>query len=1209
MALIFDRSPYASDNRLERSDILDLGPLQSEISLYLFMSSFILRFLLLTSISAVWALAAVGGRIVGTVTDSSGAVIQKAQVTATNLATGTAQTALTSNQGTYTFPVLAVGRYSLTVRFPHFSSYTRTDIVVDADSSLVIDATLLSGVQSETVNVTDSQVHVDTSSTQLGDVISGRQMTVVPLNGRSFTDLLSLQPGVAPATSINANTVQDVGASVFSPSGDLNPGTISINGQREFANAFVVNGSDVEEDVNMGTSIIPNLDSIAEFRVLTSNFDAEYGEFSGGQINVVTKSGSNDFHGNAFEFLRNTNLDARNYFSPERGAFHQNQFGGTLGGPVRRNQIFFFADYQGTRQIEGIDTGTIPVPSVQDRTGNLADLTSSLTGGVSGPYFANLLSQKLGYPVTVGESYYTAGCVSTAQCVFPNAKIPQRAWSAPAAKLLQYIPSPNLGSGGFATSSYNQVLNDGKGAGRVDTNTRVGMLSAYYFLDGYTLNNPYPVAQGGASVPGFNANYLGHAQLANLSDTKSFGPNAVNEFTMSFMRNNSTLGKPVGGLGVSLASQGFETSGGTPSIVALAPQLEGVENVVLNSFSLGTNTNELKQVNNTFQLADGFSRVMGRHTLKLGGEAHYDQVNANPIAQFNGSFVFTGSETGSDFADFLLGAPSQYNQSQLNAFYSRNKYVGAYLQDSWRINSKLTLNYGARWDRIEPWYEKYNQISTFETGQQSVVFPNAPEGILYPTDPGVRRTIAPPGEEVSPRIGIAYSPSKDSDSLWGKLIGRAGKTSIRAGFGMYYTAVEALTVSVAAANAPYGSTYSSPAPPLFNDPFVTASTGQNYAQPFPLNLAPLNSTRSNPGTNVDFSQYLPISGIPAYLTSNKIPYTQQYMFSIQRELGQNTMLSANYVGNEGHHLLVLMENNPGNPALCLSLSQASEVAAGTATCGPFGEGNVYTTAAGITVNGTRQALGSNFGSNANQATIGNSNYNALQLSLRHVSGPLQVMASYTYGKSLDHSSNLGEAVNPTNTALSYAVSSFDIKHNFVVSYEYTLPVERVFHAANRWTKDWSVSGITHLSSGFPITLVNNSDNSLLGTNPNGVNNSSVDEPDYTSGPLQINHNPRNGQAYFNTSLFSFPALGRPGDSPRRFLYGPGSENFDMALGKKISLGEAVNLLFRLEAFNVFNHSQFFGPLSVNGTIGSSSFGDVVSAAAPRILQAGMKFTF
>ncbi len=1128
---------------------------------------------------------------------------------AANRDTGALRKTNTGPDGAYTFPVLPPGHYALEFNFPRLATYRRTDIVVDANSSLVIDAVLQSARERQTITVTDNAVHVEAASTQLGEVIAGSQMTSVPLNGRSFTDLLSLQPGVAPATSISANTVQDVGASAFSPSGDLNPGTLSINGQREFANAFIVNGSDAEEDVNMGTSIVPNLDSIAEFRILTSNFDAEYGEFSGGQINVITKSGSNEVHGDAFEFLRNTDFDARNYFSPSRAAFHQNQFGGTIGGPIRRNRIFFFSDYQGTLQRKGVDTGSIPVPSLQNRAGNLSDMASSLSGSVSGPYFASLLSQKLGYNVAAGESYYAAGCVNTNQCVFPNAVIPQRAWSTPAQKLLPYIASPNVSANTFATSSYGQILNDNKGGARLDANTRLGTLSAYYFLDNYTLDNPYPVAQGGASLPGFDAEYLGRAQLVNLSATKSLGPNAVNEFTLSFIRNYNILGKPVGGLGVSLASQGFLTASGSPSIVPLAPQLEGVENIFFNSFSIGTNSNELRQVNNTYQIADGFSRVLGTHTLKMGGESHYDQVNVNPIAQFNGSFVFSGSETGSDFADFLLGAPSQYNQSQLNAFYSRNKYVGAYLQDSWRVKSNVTLNYGIRWDRIEPWYEKYNQISTFSPGRQSSVFPGAPAGILYPTDAGVPRTIAPPGEEFSPRLGIAYTPAVKSDGFWSKLLGDAGKTSVRAGFGMFYTAIEALTVSVAAANAPYGTTYTSPAPPLFNNPFVTASTGQDLGQPFPLSLAPLNATKQKPDANIDWTQYVPISGIPGYLTSNKIPYTEQYMLSVQRQIGKDTLLSANYVGNEGHRLLVLAESNPGNPALCLNLSQPAAVAPGTVTCGPFGEGNTYTTAVGQTVYGTRSLLGANFGSNANQATTGNSNYNSLQLSLRHTSRRLQMFASYTYGKSLDHSSNIGEAVNPTNAALSYAVSAFDIKHNFVLSYDYSLPVERLFGHTNRWTKDWTISGIVHLSTGFPVTLVNNSDNSLLGTNPNGVNNSAVDEPELTAGPLQINHNPRNGLSYFNTSLFSLQPLGTPGNSPRRFFYGPGLDDFDFALSKKLALSESKSLLFRIEAFNAFNHAQFFGPLSVNGVLGSSSFGDVVSAASPRLVQLALKFTF
>jgi hypothetical protein len=1199
------------------------------------------------------AWAGEGGSVSGTVKDATDAVVPKVSVTATNTDTGIRQTVATDNRGFYSFPSLPIGHYDLEFQSAAFRPYRRTGIVVDANSSLIVDAVLQIGETTDVVMVKENQLHVETASTQMGEVITGGQMTAVPLNGRSFTDLLALQPGVVPVTSITSDTVQDVGASALSPSGNLNPGTISINGQREFANSFLVNGSDVEEDVNMGAAIIPNLDSIAEFRILTNNFDAEYGEFSGGQINVVTKSGTNAFHGDVFEFARNTDLDARNYFSPTRGAFDQNQFGGTLGGPVRKNKIFFFGDYQGTRSTQGIDTMQIPVPSIQDRTtGDFSDLRNNSSGfnplgfcgtqtdattgqvyelpcTVSGPNVATMLSNELGYTVTSGEPYYYSGnyinpatslestgtCTSSSStgingCVFPGATIPTKAWTAPGTNLLKYIPVPDNANGTFSTSAYNQNLQDDKGAYRIDANTRWGLMSAYYFLDNWSQNNPYPIAQGGANVPGFNALYTGRSQLLDLGDTKTLSATAVNEFHFSYVRDANDLGKPIGGVGVSLASQGFAVGQGTPGIVALSPKTEGVESVGFNSFTIGTNTNELKQAGNTFQWLDNFSKVIGTHTIKFGGEFHYDQVNVNAIAQFNGSFLFFGTETGVDFADFLLGLPSQYNQSQLQPFYGRNKYAGLYAQDSWRVTRSLTLNYGLRWDRIEPWYEKYNQIATFVPGKQSVVFPGAPAGILYPTDPGVPRTLAPPGNrDFAPRIGLAYSPSVSGDGVLAKILGGPGKTSIRASFGMFYTAIEALTIGVMSANAPYGTTYTSPAPPVFATPFVTAASGQNLGQYFPVTLAPLNTSASHPDPNVNWAQFEPITGLPNYPTTNRIPYTEEYMLSLERGFGADTVLSVNYVGTQAHRLLVLVEANPGNPSRCLFLSNPANLAAGQMPCGPFGEDTTYVTNTGVVFNGTRGPLGSNFGSNANQATIGNSNYNGLQVTLRHTSGRLQLLAGYTYSKSEDQSSNVGEEVNPLDPALSKALSAFDVTHNFVVSYNYQIPLERLFRASNRWTQGWELSGITHFSSGLPVTLVNYGDNSLLGSEPNGINNYGVDEPDFTPGPLHLNQNPRNGQPYFNTALFSENIPGTPGNAKRRFFYGPGMDNYDMALLKNVHLTESKSLQFRFEAFNIFNHAQFFGPQAVDGNIDSSTFGDVISAAPPRLMQLAAKFIF
>ena len=1154
--------------------------------------------------------ASSGGSISGLVKDPSGSSIANATVQLLERSTNQIFIVHTDVHGYYKLPLLPVGSYSLTANAAGFRDFHLAGILLNTDDALSVDAPMSIASQAESITVTAPPAHLDPDNTTLGEIISGREMSAVPLNGRSFTDLLSLQAGVAPETSITSQTVQDVGVTQLSPSGTQNPGTVSINGQREFANAFVVNGADVEEDVNSGTAILPNLDSIEEFRILISNFDAQYGGYSGGQIKVVTKSGSNLFHGSAFEFLRNTALDARSYFSPTRGDFHQNQYGGTLGGPIRKNSLFFFADFQGTRQTVGIDTGLIPVPTASDRSGNLADLASSLTGVVNGAYFASQLSQKLGHTVVAGQSYYVPGCTTSAQCVLPNAQIPRSAFSPPAQHLLQYIPAPNSNNGlSFSTSAQKQSLTDNKGAVRTDYDFGFGRLSAYYFLDTYRLDNPYPVAQSGASVPGFNALNTGRAQLGTISLATPFGERSVNEAHLSYLRAVNDLGQPVGGIGISLESQSFVDASGSPSIVALEPTHVGVENIIFNNYSIGTAANELRQVNNTVQAADDFSRVIGAHTLRLGFDFHHDQVNGDPIAGFNGNFQFTGTETGSDFADFLLGVPTAFNQSQLNPFYGRNNYAGTYVQDNWRATSSLVLNFGLRFDHIAPWSEKHNEISVFRAGAQSVVFPGAPAGILYPGDPGVTDSLAPASNELSPRAGISYTPRPVSRSLGGRIFGNDGRTNLRAGFGSYFTAFEATTLGVLAANAPYGTTYTSPLPPLFEDPFVTASTGQDLGQQFPVHLARPGASPSHPDATVNWAEFSPISGIPAFSTANRVPYVQEYTASLQRQLSNALSVTFTYTGNSGHRLLVIQEANPGNPALCLSLGEPREVAPGSPTCGPTLESSVFTRQTGTVINGTRGPLGPAFGSNASQLTAGYSNYNAGEINLHYTGRGLELLAAYTYAKSLDQSSNLGDEVNPIDPSLSYALSSFDIRHNFVLSYNAELPFGLLLRSHARLTSAWRLSGITHLSTGFPITLVNNSDNSLLGTLDNGINNFFVDLPQTTGQPLALRSNPRSSLVYFNPDAFTLQPLGTPGNAKRRFFYGPGETNFDMALQKTIPFTRENALQLRLEAFNVFNHTQFFGPSSVSGVLGSSNFGQVVSAVSPRICQAALRLSF
>jgi hypothetical protein len=965
------------------------------------------------------------GDISGTVKDPSRSVVPAASVSVRNAATGILQTTQTNADGFYGFPSLPVGQYELDVTRAGFKPYKRIGITIDVNTKLQADVSLEMGEESEQVTVRANKVQVETESTQMGDVVPGSLMTAVALNGRSYTDLLALEPGVVPMSTQLPDSIVMAGATVaIQPSGTLNPGNQSINGQREDANGFLVNGGDVKEEMNGGTSIVPNLDSIAEFRVLTNNFDAEFGNYAGGIVNVITKSATDNFHGDAFEFLRNTDLDARNYFSPNRESYQQSQFGGTIGGPIAKNKkLFFFGDYQGTRTNEGIDTGLISVPSLADRTGNLADQAGSLTGVVSGPYIASLLSHSLGYPVSAGEHYYMSGCSNPLQCVFPNAVIPQSAWSSPAAHLLQYVPMPNIGSSLFS-AAVNEKLQDDKAGLRIDLDTASwGQLSAYYFFDDYYVDNPFPAGQGGASIPGFAALNLGRSQLLNLGDTRTWGGSTVNELHFSYMRDYNNVGKPAGGVGPSLASQGFVVGSGPQNqgIDVLAPQIEGIENLVFNSFVMGVPITNLAQANNTFMSNDSVSRIIGSHTLKAGAELSFEQVNVNPDATFNGTFTFTGSETGLDFADFLIGTPFQFTQSDSRQYYPRHKYLGTFVQDSWRIMPSLTLNYGLRVELMQYWSEKYNQIPTFVPGEQSVAYPTAPLSLVYPTDPGVSPTLVPESFRFAPRVGLAYSPSKAAGFL-SKLFGGPEKTSIRASYGMFNTVIQGNSIAFDEPQPPYGLSYTSPEPPLFARPYVGAATGMFAGNPYPLTFPPFYAAASRPNPNINFALFEPQNGMTAPPPTNGYPYTESYFVSIERELVGNTVLSLSYVGSQAHHLLVVYSANPGNPALCQALDQPGTLIAGE-SCGPGGESTPYTLAeplqfegttyaAGQTIRGIREGLGPNFGNDDYEASVGNSIYNSFQASVKHMGARFTLSLGYTYSKSIDQGSSLGDTLDP-----------------------------------------------------------------------------------------------------------------------------------------------------------------------------------------------------
>jgi hypothetical protein len=1203
-------------------------------------------------------MAGVTASISGTVTDPSGAVVAGATVTATNTDTGVAATQSTNASGFYSFQSLALGTYTIDVNQTGFKQYAQTGLVLDVNSALVVDVKLQVGAASEKVEVSSTALHVDTESTQMGEVITGKEMTDVPLVSRSFTDLLALQPGVvgtaSQMTGAYAGSFISAGFAAPLVSGSLNSGAFSVNGMRESENGFILNGILTQETGFSGAGAIPNLDSLAEFRILTNNYDAEYGNYSGGQINVVTKSGSNQFHGNVFEFLRNTDFDAANYFDEgQRASYHQNQFGGTFGGPIKRDKIFFFADYQGNRLIQGLTQRITGAPTAALESGDLSSVVGNLVDSkgnpttVNGTAWANQLTQQFlsstGQTVQAGERYYFPGCTSTnptTGCVFANAQLPGAAFSPISKNLLPFIlPSNGVniqGTPTFTTNSGSTDLNDNKFSVRADANTDFGLLTAYYYFDRFNRIDPY--WPGNAPVyPGFSVDGKGQTHNINLGDTKTFSSASVNELRFGYFRLDTAFNQPLGGKGVTLASLGFASgAGGAPGIVPLVPSLEGVPEVDFNDFVIGVPSRPNGLIENIYQVIDNYSKIVGTHTLKFGGQFHIDQLEENLLDNVsNGNFFFGGnfngqpSETGSDFADFLLGAPSQFVQGQSYPSYGRNFYFGLYAQDSWRVKSNLTFNYGLRYDVSAPWKEKYNQIQTLIPGEQSVVFPGSPLGWVFPGDPHVPSTLAPTRwNNFAPRLGVAYSLG-DHDGLLGKILGKAGDTSIRAAWGIFYSTFEGATDFNEIGDAPFGN-FTGQSEPTFAAPFTNRASGTSITNFFPVTQPPLHFSAKHPASGPPydnltefFNAFGTIGSSPAFFNGNRLPYAEEYELSIEHQLTRSDLLTLSYVGTQAHRLLSSISANPGSPALCLQLAAENAIAVGgTTSCGPGGENSVYTLPGGGFQAGTRLNFPGTtlpgvavpivpFGNDSYFITAGSSSYNSAQINYRHTSGRFQTLIGYTFSKAFDDSSGYGEQINPLNHRLSRGLSAFDSTHNFVASYNYQLPIDKL-EGPKRLTNGWAISGITRFATGLPVTIVETDDQSLLGTSFGGPITLPVDTPNLV-GPLDITNPRKTGGLYFSPAAFAPSALGTEGDSRRRFFHGPGIDNFDFALIKNTAINERFNLQFRGEFFNIFNHAQFLTPSGITGFSGatatSTSFGQVGGTLPGRIGQLSLKLNF
>jgi len=1150
---------------------------------------------LLALLGTVHVWADVTGSILGYVRDKSGAVLPNATITATQTATGYVRTVKSDSSGAYSILALPPGRYRLTASVPSFHEGVIENVDLDVNDALHFDFTLQVGSVTEVISVDADALQVQTVATSTGTTIESPQILAMPLNGRSYLDLLSLQAGVAPANTNSGYSDRGVASGLYTSTGN-----VSTDGQPEWANAFLVNGAEVNETKNMGAGLIPNADSIAEFRLLTNSFSAEYGKFTGAVMNTVTKSGTNRFHGTLFEFYRNQGLDAKNYFDPTKAELKQHQFGGVLGGPVWKDRIFFFTDYQGTRQVAGASTGKLQVLSADERKGIFPD--SLLTGTVQGSAWATTLMSRGGGTIVPGVTQYSQlGTAVTTTGNVPGHDI--SAYIDPVTKLtISQIPLANQADGvSFADSSHAGTLNDTNLGERIDfVNRTTGDWSFYYHYDNATALQPvYQQAyQGIENVPGYPVTVPSRNQLFSMSHTKTFGATMVNVARFQMFRITLHTAQPSASSTISgYDKYGFNTdpttggliNTGTPGYPSSLPMM------LFNSFAVGNNWLNLYQPNTTYGVGDTVSKTMGAHSITFGGEFKKYGLNARNECGPNGYFQFTGNETGTDVADYFVGAPTSFVQCSIQVLDNRTRYFGLFGTDTWKATSNLTLNLGLRWDVARPWSDKFGRLTTPVPGVQSTKFPDSPMGNLVPGDPGVPNTISPTRyNNFGPRLGIAYAPS---GGIWGE-----NKTSIRAAYGIYYLGAADNGNFGIIGDAPWGLYWASPQPTEFASPYITRATGVSQGQHFPF----VFPSGPGPFPNFKFGSLMPLY-VPGYYNKNKTQMAEHYNVSIQRQLDKSTILTVAYVGTQGHHIQRGEDIIWGDAALCQSLTG----------CGPGGEGGVYTQG-GQTFYGTFTGLIDNqtisqkytnssggpvvaFASATWLQNSGNSNYNSLQVSAERRARDLTFLVSYTYAKSLD---DYSAKFDPRDPQRAYGLSTFDMRHNLVMSYNWDIPFARLL-GARRITQGWHLTGISRFNTGTPISLKSGGDFALT--------NLGLDYPTQIGSVQKLN--PRaSGNLYFNPSAFAsglscgYEVCGVTGSAKQYSFNGPGAISTDLGLEKDTRITEATSFKVRFEMFNVFNHANFLSS-SVIGNANSGQFGQATNTAPARVGQISAKFLF
>ncbi len=941
------------------------------------------------------AVAQTTGAIRGTVKDSSGAVVVGANITLTLLGTQNLRLATAGSDGTFEVAELPVGHYSVEIGATGFKKFVLKDVEVAIGHVAVISATLEVGTVTETVVVEAAAAQVETTSTQLGAVMTDVSVRQLPLSTRDTYQLLQLQPGVQ----------SQLGADLFY--GSDQAGVVSVNGGRGRSNNYMVNGGDGNDIFVNLPAIQPSPDAIDEFRVLTNTFDAEYGRNSGSVVNVVTKSGTNDFHGDVFEFFRNKVLNTRNYFFSKVPDYKQNQFGGTFGGRIKKDKTFFFVSYEGNRLRQGVASGTgfVNLPTAAEAGGNFSEVASGatgvpFTGTLTDANFASILAGRSGgtcnTDIMAGQTAGSlpaigavAGTPYTA--VFPNNIIPMSCFDPTALDLYNQFVGP------FGTGRVNffpdRQLRDDQVTFHFDHKISAAQqFSAYYYFDDLHRVDPYSFFQAaGANLPGFGAIFDTRVQQWNLSHTWVIGSTAVNEFRFNYFREGQgRLDHPIRINDVHAscktvpASMCFtDPTNPQLGITTALPGREGVPFVsVSGGFAVGDNfEGELPQVGNTFQWTDNYSRVIGKHSLKFGGDVRRQRFDQFLYFEISGSYAFltnpaspVSNDTGGPnaYANYFLGAPNSYAQGAAQGEDLRNTSLYLFAQDSWKLKPSVTLNYGLRWELNTPYYDLGNRLQTFRPGQITAQYPcvlnpsnpvsagliatygstdcsptgpaNAvfPVGLVFPGDKGVQRGLTQTYYHAfAPRIGLAWSPGWNNGVI-AKLTGGPEKSSIRMGWGLFYNPMEQLVLEQFSAEPPFGGSafFSNP---LFNLPFEPQAGGAN-PNPFTgiINQTPKTPCfqAGGPSGCVDWSRFRPMLLFGEFQPHLRAQYSVQYNLTLERQLAKDIILRVGYVGTQAHRLLSSHELNPGNAATCLAIAMIPGQ-----SCGPFGSDSFYSIAA------------------------------------------------------------------------------------------------------------------------------------------------------------------------------------------------------------------------------------------------------------------------